>query len=120
MSTTTTDERQVLRDRAASGARYEDEVNPGWAARIDRGRLDMESCFDCIVGQLHGPYLDVIDALASEDYLPSCEVDRWAAQHGFCGDPRLPIPRAVQYDILWAAWLAEIDRRVFAPAAVIA
>jgi hypothetical protein len=53
-------EREILKARYAKrvtkGAPFMDEKVPGWAARIAIDRLAMESCTDCIFGQLAGDY----------------------------------------------------------------
>ncbi len=41
--------------RVARGAALLDEKRPGWDARIDLAVLDLESCRQCVVGQLFGP-----------------------------------------------------------------
>lgn len=43
-------------ERVARGAALLDEQEPGWAARIDVSRLDLESDCQCVLGQLHGSY----------------------------------------------------------------
>jgi hypothetical protein len=42
--------------RVERGAALLDRVEPGWAARINCDRLAMESCNQCILGQLHGRF----------------------------------------------------------------
>jgi hypothetical protein len=39
-----------------NGIRLLDEKVPGWAKRINLAKLDMESCHNCILGQLFGLY----------------------------------------------------------------
>src|SRR6266536_5620391 len=38
--------------QVARGAALLDEKIPGWAERIDLARLQMNSCHDCVIGQL--------------------------------------------------------------------
>ncbi|GAB5536532.1 MAG: hypothetical protein Rubg2KO_27810 [Rubricoccaceae bacterium] len=44
------------RIRAARGAAFLDDADPGWAARIDPGRLELADGASCVLGQLHGGY----------------------------------------------------------------
>jgi hypothetical protein len=53
---------QDARERAARGVAYLDAHTPGWADRIDVGRLDMgRHCF-CVLGQLHGQFSPAVEA----------------------------------------------------------
>ena len=44
------------RTRAQRGADFLDDADPGWAARIDPGRLELADGASCVLGQLHGGY----------------------------------------------------------------
>lgn len=44
--------------RVALGAELLDQRKPGWAAMVNLDRLAMESCDDCILGQVYGHYFD--------------------------------------------------------------
>jgi hypothetical protein len=46
----------TVQQRAARGARILDRVQPGWASKIARSRLAMETCDRCILGQLYDGY----------------------------------------------------------------
>jgi len=41
-------------ERVTRGVAWLNEHRPGWAADIDLGKLDMMSCYRCILGQLYG------------------------------------------------------------------
>lgn len=45
-----------LDSRVSAGAKLLDRVEPGWHRRIALDRLAMESCDQCILGQLHGQF----------------------------------------------------------------
>ena len=47
-----------LMTRVARGAELLDRRKPGWAAKINLDRLAMNSCDDCLLGQLYGNYFD--------------------------------------------------------------
>ena len=42
---------------AAAGAAFLDEHVPGWRTRIDLSTLDLESCENCILGQLFDDFM---------------------------------------------------------------
>lgn len=42
--------------RVERGARLLDEKNPGWAWDINLDKLDMSSCYRCVLGQLYDGY----------------------------------------------------------------
>lgn len=44
------------RVRASRGARYLDEVAPGWADDVDLWSLDLAHGSTCVLGQLHGSF----------------------------------------------------------------
>lgn len=46
----------AARARAARGAAFLDDADPGWFARIDPGRLELADGQACVLGQLHGGY----------------------------------------------------------------
>lgn len=65
-----------------SGAYFLDENYPGWAAKIDFDRFEMDNCQRCIVGQAIGDYgLAIAKACGGEVY--GHESNEWAVEHGF-------------------------------------
>lgn len=45
-----------VRERVARGASYLDDVDPGWAHRVDPQTLSLSSGRHCVLGQLHGEF----------------------------------------------------------------
>ena len=74
-----------LAERVARGARLLDEKRPGWAREIATDRLAMESCDECILGQLFHDYADGIFMLKRD--FPSTYIFR-ASHFGFTIPPR--------------------------------
>jgi len=56
--TTTTTLRRTLAERVQAGADLLDGVTPGWRSRVNADTLDMDTSFDCVLGQLFGSYWD--------------------------------------------------------------
>jgi len=50
-------------ETATRGAQLLDKRVPGWAQRINLPALDMNSCNDCVLGQLYGDYGVGVDEL---------------------------------------------------------
>ena len=48
----------TIAERVTKGAAFLDEHKPGWWQQIDLGRLDLEDCTDCVLGQIFGYYDD--------------------------------------------------------------
>ena len=95
--------------RARAGATLLDENDPGWAARVDRGRLNIASLHNCIIGQLSG-------ADEGGDRAYDAYVERFGlslhgqVDHGFLLLAEDHDPLA--YELLCLAWDAEIDQRL--------
>lgn len=51
------------RARVSRAAKFLDENSPGWAYKIRLRELDIESCENCILGQLFGDYDEGMDKL---------------------------------------------------------
>src|SRR5262245_2417871 len=97
------------RRRVARGAALLDAHMPGWAQRLEPGLLTLESCSNCVLGQLFGNYVVAYQKLA----LPRGVV---AAEYGFdltAGESKGI--RRVQYGRLTDAWLEAIADRVVVP-----
>jgi hypothetical protein len=77
----------TVTERVARGDALLDEHKPGWAERIDLGRLDVSDAYDCVLGQVFPPaggYADgYYTALDDPDLGLFC-YDR-ARSHGFAG-----------------------------------
>jgi hypothetical protein len=102
--------RAPAEERVAKGAALMDEKVPGWAEKVDKSRLNISSCADCILGQtfvasfpsLH-PQFGYYDATEFLGLHGRMDAD--------CGFRSLSMFDAENRE-LNAAWLAEIDRRV--------
>lgn len=105
-----------LVDRVALGAGLLDRIIPGWAGRVVGERLAMETCDRCVLGQIHGEYLQGLRAILRMVADPR---GFSGADHGFtlrdaeqdC-DLTGPIPEAIAARLealadLWRAALLE-------------
>lgn len=80
----------VIQRQIARGVRFFDSEWPGWERRIDLDLFAMESCFDCLLGQLGGDFIDALCRLVGpadgvEDpagTLQRRKALRWARLHG--------------------------------------
>lgn len=70
-------------ERVERGARLLDLMRPGWAREIALDRLAMESCDECILGQLYGDYLSGLEVLESKFGDEFYELKRPGPKHGF-------------------------------------
>lgn len=48
--------KSIFDRRAARGAKFMDQVLPGWFNEVDSPRLDIDSGQDCVWGQIYGHY----------------------------------------------------------------
>lgn len=102
---------QTLQDRVKRGAALLDEKHPGWAEKIDKLLLDMNDCYDCVLGQLYGEYFDGREALGL--------THGW--YHGFDNSvntdisPSEELPVLAVYEHLNTLWIAEINQRLSKP-----
>jgi hypothetical protein len=100
-------DQQDARERVARGARFLDQHRPGWHAEIDTARLRMESCAQCILGQLFGDFPRALTLTPQRD-------PEWVREHGF----DLAIPEFDSdehildgYRRLTEMWIDEIHKR---------
>ena len=93
-----------LAARAARGAKLLDDTFPGWADRINLGRLKMEQRKNCILGQLFGDF-----------FIGRKQFGFWKAfqmqKHGFFARLFSVTSTRVQYQRLTEAWTAEVNAR---------
>ncbi len=72
----------TITERVRRGAALLDEKRPGWWRDIDLGRLDIDSCSTCILGQIgggkYGAYTSAMSELGLGDYED--------VEYGFDGD----------------------------------
>lgn len=94
----------LLAARAAAGAKMLDFRRPGWAGRVDIGRLDMrDGCRDVLSQAGYGRWPQSLDMLG----LSIGDAIRLG----------LDLPRSTDEEWTWleAAWAGEIRRRLKAP-----
>ena len=90
-------------DRAATGAKWLDEVKPGWAALIDKDTLDILDARRCILGQVFAA-----EAQAERRSGYNYAMDTYptlssrGCSYGFC----------CSAGTIHDAWFAEIDKRI--------
>ena len=100
----------LARERVAAGAAYLDDNEPGWAARIDLNRLNLGSCFGCILGQLYGSYSGAPVFDEDDDRIEVAEPLGFDTTGPWRGNP--------SYEHLNAAWRTEIAARTAGPDAM--
>lgn len=88
-------------ERVAKGAALLDLKYAGWADKINSETLYMDSCANCVVGQLLGSFDDVEDLGIDVD-------DSW--EYGFYHSPHRH--HADDYKELEETWLREINKRL--------
>src|SRR5215212_6502587 len=96
----------LLKTTVEAGAALLDNENPGWHRKIDCDTLRLQSCYDCMLGQLFGSYGDGILKLNL----------RSGAPFGFALTPRILAdaiqPAWKEWSILTRLWLEEIEARL--------
>ncbi len=97
--------------RARRGARLMDGKRPGWHRRIILDRLFMDSCYQCILGQIYGRYdRGLARVLGGENNgLDDMAVNE--IRYGFISLNSEMFDRVHDYRILTATWKAEILKR---------
>ena len=93
----------TIAERVASGAALLDERMPGWHQRIDLDTLDIDSCKNCVLGQIYGsPQMEV-------SFDPGLGFDIDDADYRFASSSRQRVKR------LTVAWRELIESRRAAP-----
>ena len=89
--------------RAAAGARFLDERNPGWENRINTETLSIASGSNCALGQVYGSYSRGLEATGTATQSASLGFAAFGG-HGITVDE--------EYRLLTEAWRKEVqDRR---------
>lgn len=88
-----------VQERVARGATLLDEHEPGWELKIDLGTLALESCYQCVLGQLFGHFDEGVEELFLDKPMGS------SVGYGFCG----PLDG---YDRLNDEWTRVIKERL--------
>jgi hypothetical protein len=98
-----------LAARVRRGAELLDRRRPDWAREIAPDRLAMDSCYECILGQIFGWFWDGADEL-----FPLTPENQFcvmgAIDHGFYAD--LKAHNHVEYPALAELWRREIRSRL--------
>lgn len=109
--------RESYARRVARGARWLDEVKPGWIALIDRDTLFLRDVRRCVLGQVFREEAQAgVDVEAGEHARPgfAYKLDEiglsMATALGFTIMSYWPV-RLRNWDRLHDAWDAELDRR---------
>lgn len=106
--------RAIASRRVARGAAFLDRVEPGWHERINLNTLKLDSCLDCVLGQLNaqsgGPGL--YSAYFVKRQQLGLTVNA-AAEHGFTVNRALVgySEQEAQFELLTAAWRELIEAR---------
>jgi hypothetical protein len=102
----------IARERVSAGARWLDEVEPGWAERIDLDDFRLADGRRCILGQLYGSFCDGLDT-------HDLEYDE-AEMYGFYLDNLDGKYDHWDEGLIWIRledqWIAEIKSRIPQPA----
>lgn len=103
---------EAARLRAASGAAYLDEADPGWARRLDPATLELADGAHCVLGQLHGAFGRGLIRARVLDPSSAPLASRSPVDLGFQARHDLgPELEALDYAYLTRAWRAEIAQR---------
>lgn len=105
--------------RVAKGAALLDQKLPGWAQKVDVGRLELSDCRVCVLGQLGnalpGDEMDRYDAMAKLIWLMADEgAYLWPRLFGFdvsLAECRMS-EKQVAYGLLQDAWIVAICDRL--------
>lgn len=106
-------------DFVEEGAKLLDEARPGWEAEIACDKIAMETCDQCILGQLYGDYECGIQEVIV--YRPRPRRRCHSSTFGFTlptahQDPDAEMTEVIleRFRVLAEAWRAEIKRRLLA------
>lgn len=95
-----------IQQRVVRGAQLLDRIRPGWELKIDLGELEMDSCYNCIVGQAVCEYGQGLYILGIDDM-----EEHAAAEHGFTSMYYDEILDMRDYHTLVPYWLREEIRQ---------
>jgi hypothetical protein len=98
--------------RAARGAAYLDDVDPGWHRRLDLGALALSDGGSCVLGQLHGTFRSGLGRARLFNVGSAPRASLSPVAHGFhcvhAGDEET---ERRDYALLNRAWQEEVRRR---------
>jgi hypothetical protein len=99
---------QLYRDakaRAIRGARYLDEYDPTWHERVHPDVLQMDNCYNCVLGQLFENFVEGAIAVGAH-------VNKREIRYGFVHPWELEFSaQAGYYKALEEVWKEEISKR---------
>ena len=99
-------------ERAARGADYLDEVDPGWYRRVDAGTMELAHAACCVLGQLHGDFRAGLSRsrLLSMGSAPRANLS--PVHFGFLCEQGVGVAlQEADYENLNRAWQGEVWRR---------
>ncbi|MEM6782132.1 MAG: hypothetical protein AAF624_00160 [Bacteroidota bacterium] len=100
------------RERAARGAAYLDDADPGWWSRLDPTSLELADGRACVLGQLHGEFRQGLSRARILDLSSSPLASLSPVDLGFQAYRRFgDATEALDYAFLTRAWREEIDAR---------
>ncbi len=107
------------RARAGRGAAFLDALDPGWAVRVDPGRLELADGVACVLGQLHGDYRLGLGRARVLDLSSAPVASLSPVDLGFQAVVGLgEATEALDYAYLTRAWREEVRSRSERPAVV--
>lgn len=99
-------------ERVRAGARYLDDVDPGWCERIDAATLELNDGACCVLGQLHGDFRRGLARAHLLDLSSAPRANLMPWRFGFQCEPGLDEETAARdYAFLDRAWQAVIAER---------
>jgi len=103
---------ESARERAAAGAAFLDEQQPGWYEIIDVDGLELSHGGACVLGQLHGEFRMGLGRAAIFNFSSAPRANLSPVRLGFlCVQGVSAAEQDRDYDLLNAAWREEIRRR---------
>jgi len=103
------DQREIISSRAAAGAHFLDERDPGWWRRVRLSRLDVSSGMSCVLGQTYrgahsvlGGYEFGSQLYGQENMIPL----GFLASGDWCD-----VSSHAEYSALTEAWIVLVEKR---------
>ena len=103
---------EAARQRAARGAAYLDEVDPGWHRLVDADALDLGSRHACVLGQRYGGFRPGLARAGLINLGSAPRASLSPVRYGFLCVQGVPARLQEQdYRFLDEAWAEEVHRR---------
>lgn len=101
------------RIRAVRGARYLDEIDPGWHDRLEIDQLELSSGSACVLGQLHGDFQLGLGRSHLVNLSSAPRASLSPVAYGFlCVQSGSVADRERDYERLNEAWMEEVRKRI--------